>query len=180
MSDKNKDNLHISEQSQSKFQRIALTDAENIGFLEQMLKSEEDLNEYIDELTSSVLDPMPVYLEEEVLTSIHMKVQSQTEEHLHSIWLPLLGYSVKIGFAAACAILMLFHLPDISLSTDRTFQDRIPALTQDRENDREESWETAWDKSGEETEKKRKRTAYTAAAFEFITSKIFDGGIEND
>ena len=61
-----------------------------------------------------------------------------------------LGYSAKIAFAAACAIVALFHLPDL-----KEINSKPQPVTFER-------------------------SSYVAETFQFITDKIFHGGIEND
>lgn len=125
-----KEKLHISEQ---------------IAFMEQMLECEE----WIEELASMELAKMPDYLPEEILEHILVKERRECLKPVAK-WLSLLGYSVKVGFAVACAIVALFNIPDLS----RLRRQPEPVTYE--------------------------RSSYIADAFQFITEKIFDGGIEND
>ena len=116
---------------------------EQIALLEQMLEGDEA----IEELASIELVEMPGYLAEEVFDSI---VSAEAKTMNGYKWFQLFCYSAKVAFATACAIVVLFDMPDMR------------ELQTHREPVRYE------------------RTSYVADVFDFISEKIFDGGLKNE
>lgn len=122
-------------------------DSGQIAMLEKMLTCDEN----IEKLASMELAEMPQYLAEQIMESILPAEHEVTPMQAKvSKWLQLLSYSAKIAFAAACAIIALFNLPDLKEIKPKS----QPVVYV--------------------------RSSYVADAFQFITDKIFHGGIEND
>lgn len=130
---------------------------EQIVLLEKMLERDEA----IEKLASMELVEMPEYLAEEILDSIlleEIQAEEPAGEHvvlhekakLWSKWFQLFCYSAKVAFATACAIVMLFNLPDM----------------QEIQTNREPV--------------KYEKTSYVADVFDFISEKIFNGGLKNE
>ena len=116
---------------------------EQIALLEKLLKSDEA----IEELASMELVEMPEYMAEEILDNILSREAGRKNWYK---WFQLFCYSAKVAFATACAIVVLFYMPDIrELQTHRE-----PV--------------------------KHEKTSYVADMFDFISEKIFDGGLKNE
>ncbi len=116
---------------------------EQIVLLEKLLESDEA----IEELASMELVEMPEYLAEEILDNILAR-EAKTRNWYK--WFQLFCYSAKVAFATACAIVVLFYMPDMrEIQTHR------------------------------EPERYAK-TSYVADMFDFISEKIFDGGLKNE
>ena len=113
---------------------------EQIALLEKLLESDEA----IDELASMELVKMPEYLEEEVLDNI---LAGEAETMNWYKWFQLFCYSAKVAFATACAIVVLFYMPD--MREIQTYRESV----------------------------RYERTSYVADMFDFITEKILDGGL---
>lgn len=65
-------------------------------------------------------------------------------------WFQLFCYSAKVAFATVCAIVVLVYMPDM-----RELQTHREAV-------------------------RYERTSYVADVFDFISEKIFDGGLKNE
>lgn len=65
-------------------------------------------------------------------------------------WFQLFCYSAKVAFATTCAIVVLFYMPDIHEL--QTHREPV----------------------------KHEKTSYVADMFDFISEKIFDGGLKNE
>ena len=65
-------------------------------------------------------------------------------------WFQLFCYSAKVAFATTCAIAVLFYMPDIHEL--QTHREPV----------------------------KHEKTSYVADMFDFISEKIFDGGLKNE
>lgn len=65
-------------------------------------------------------------------------------------WFQLFCYSAKVAFATTCAIVVLFYMPDIYEL--QTHREPV----------------------------KHEKTSYVADMFDFISEKIFDGGLKNE
>ena len=116
---------------------------EQIALLEKLLKSDEA----IEGLASMELVEMPEYLAEEIWDNILSREAGRKNWYK---WFQLFCYSAKVAFATACAIVVLFYMPDIhELQTHRE-----PV--------------------------KHEKTSYVADMFDFISEKIFDGGLKNE
>ena len=125
---------------------------EQIALLEKLLKSDEA----IEELASMELVEMPKYLAEEILNTVLAEkisaeeVKTDKNQKIWSKWFQLFCYSAKVTFATACAIVVLFNLPDV----------------QELQRKREPI--------------KYEKTSYVADMFDFISEKIFDGGLKDE
>ena len=203
--------LHNAEELWMKYEADSMTDAERIAFLEQALDDEEGLEQLVFVENNRV--PMPAYLEEEILG--HILGETLLEERGHaetvsvssgrSSWakigkhLELLCYSAKITFAAACAIVTLFFMPDadelgrmnecIALQRKSETMARHQAKREnvwekwqiDRESSKKnarEQYEIAQEKR--ESNVAAQSTNYVADAFQNLSKIIYDGGFNND
>lgn len=157
-----KKNLHTELWQQ--LEQDDMTDAERIAFLEQFVEDEDA----VKKLTSLELIPMPAYLEEEVLETILSQ-----EVYRPPKWLQLFSYSVKITFAAACAIAALFWMPDISIVN----QEQMALERMMEMQAREEAAAKRQQKILNEQEKRHQagavKSSYIAEALQFISEKIF-------
>lgn len=176
-----------------KLENDYITDDERIAFLEQLLENEESLNG----LASLELVEMPAYLEEEILEAVldcekedraaaEEQVIRQTAGRIRRHyrppkWLQLFSYSVKITFAAACAVIALFRMPDIPVMDNReqiAWEREQETLAREAEAEKRQQEVLA------QQEKRRRKNStddsFVADALQFISSKIFVGGIEND
>lgn len=206
-----KQNVHnvntLDEKTWQEFRLDCMTDAERVAFLEQLLDDEDEMSR----LASLELARMPVYLEEEMLESI--LEESSTQEItvlLHQQkredvryqnfrppkWLQLLSYSVKITFAAACAVIALFQMPDVGLLTrvaepdlrrweQELLERELVVLEREQETiAREAEAEKRQQKLLAEKEKRRQQenigSGLVADVLQFISNKIFIGGMKND
>ncbi len=116
---------------------------EQIALLEKLLERDEA----IEELASMELVEMPEYLAVEILDNI-LAGEAKTRNWYK--WFQLFCYSAKVAFATACAIIVLFNLPN-------TQEMRI-------------NYEPI----------RYEKTSYVADMFDFISEKIFDGGLKNE
>ena len=157
-----KKNLHTELWQQ--LEQDDMTDAERIAFLEQFVEDEDA----VKKLTSLELIPMPAYLEEEVLETILSQ-----EVYRPPKWLQLFSYSMKITFAAACAIAALFWMPDISIVN----QEQMALERMMEMQAREEAAAKRQQKILNEQEKRHQtgavKSSYIAEALQFISEKIF-------
>lgn len=206
-----KQNVHnvntLDEKTWQEFRLDCMTDAERVAFLEQLLDDEDEMSR----LASLELARMPVYLEEEMLESI--LEESSTQEItvlLHQQkredvryqnfrppkWLQLLSYSVKITFAAACAVIALFQMPDVGLLTrvaepdlrrweQELLERELVVLEREQETiAREAEAEKRQQELLAEKEKRRQQenigSSLVADVLQFISNKIFIGGMKND
>lgn len=105
----------------------------------------------IEKLAYMELADMPDYLAEEILERILPAERAVAPTQAKiGKWIQLMSYSAKIAFATACAIVALFNLPDLKEIKTKS----QPVVYE--------------------------RSSYVADVFQFITDKIFHGGIEND
>ena len=142
-----------------------MSDAERIVILEQLL--EEDA---LKELTSLELAPMPAYLEEEILEAI--LGEKQRAVYRPPKWLQLFSYSVKITFAAACAILVLFQMPDMgSLNRERLAMERAQE-TLAREEEAAKRQQEMLKKQEKRRQKDSVNSSYIADVLQFVTGKF--------
>lgn len=74
--------------------------------------SDEELNELIKEVEESAMLTAPSYLREEILKQIQVSQPKKSNRQ------ELFFYSLKVGFATAAAVAMLFVLPMGSRPTD--------------------------------------------------------------
>lgn len=206
------------------FQLDCMTDAERIAFLEQLLEDEVKMSN----LASLEFVRMPEYLEEEMLEAIlgEASLQEipsqlypqevsdlQKRNYRPPKWLQLFSYSIKITFAAACAVVALFRMPDMGVlkrvnAPDSLTEERNTARESKREQDLRKweqevlEWELAALEREQETiareaeavkrqqellaEKEQRQqqeganTSLVADTLQFITNKIFIGGMNND
>lgn len=200
MDEKMIDNLHISEQntgetseiketSWEQFENDCMTDEERIAFLEQLLRDEESL----DQLASLEMAPMPAYLESEILESILGEEQLENSVIQETVqpgiqrsiyrppkWLQLFSYSVKITFAAACAIVALFRMPDMGVVNREQAAMEREQESLEREAEAAKRQQKILAQQEERRQKGNMNNSYIADALQFITEKIFVGGIENE
>lgn len=200
MDEKMIDNLHTSEQnagetseiketSWEQFENDCMTDEERIAFLEQLLQDEESL----DQLASLEMAPMPAYLESEILESILGEEQLENSVIQETVqpgiqrsiyrppkWLQLFSYSVKITFAAACAIVALFRMPDMGVVNREQAAMEREQESLEREAEAAKRQQKILAQQEERRQKGNMNNSYIADALQFITEKIFVGGIENE
>ena len=156
---------------------------------------------------------LPVYLEEEILEHIlgeeYLYEESCVQTALEGLestsrkkmrrHLQLLCYSAKITFAAACAIVALFFMPDagelgrmneyISLQRKSETMARHQAkrgnVWEEWQIDRESSKKNAREQYEKAQEKRESNvgaqsTSYVADAFQNLSKIIYHGGFSND
>ena len=159
-----------------------MTDSERIALLEQLLEEEAAL----EQLTSLELAPMPAYLEEEILKTILGEKQQaavitpvggqhnvQRSIYRPPKWLQLFSYSVKITFAAACAIAALFRMPDIGVMNREQAAMERAQETQAREEEAVKRQQKMLTEQEQRRQKEGANSSYIADALQFITEKNF-------
>ncbi len=172
-------NLHNVKQ----LEQNGMTDTERILFIEQLME-EDDVMEM---LASLDIVPMPAYLEEEILQAViqeesvesqisAVEVEKELQKECLKIpkWLQLFSYSLKIASAAACAIVVLFRIPEVDAMAD--LEQRSEAWAQETIV-REEAAEKRRQEILEEQEKRRQagdaKGNYIVDALQYISEKIF-------
>ena len=175
-----KENLHTELWQQ--FEQDIMKDTDRIAFLERLIEDEDA----ISRLTSLELVHMPAYLEEEMLSVVlggeqmenansENMVQIETQQSVYRPpkWLLLFSYSVKITFAAACAIIALFRMPDLGvISSEQMAQERMLKI-QVREEEAAKRQQKSWNEQEKRRQKDSPDSSYITDALQFISEKIF-------
>ena len=136
---------------------------------------------------------MPAYLESEILESILGEEQLENSVIQETVqpgiqrsiyrppkWLQLFSYSVKITFAAACAIVALFRMPDMGVVNREQAAMEREQESLEREAEAAKRQQKILAQQEERRQKGNMNNSYIADALQFITEKIFVGGIENE
>ncbi len=190
------------EKKWQRFEADQMTDEERISFLERLLAEEDEISRMAD----LELAPIPAYLEEEILDSVLEGTVSEVKNEAQAManpivyashyrppkWVALLSYSAKVAFAAACAIIALFKMPDMAALNEQRVQKSWEQELLERETEAKEWQEERAERDAKQAERLKqellaresgkKETQSLLDVIDTIQSftKNLVGGLENE